>query len=121
LYRDLKGELDALRGDYREIRELLEGSDRGVSWVRAVEVETEGDDIENGIRTFPISAASEAADVSSGADDELLTIGASLGEIERLAIERTLAAVDGNRRRAAEILGIGERTLYRKIKKYGLS
>ena len=27
----------------------------------------------------------------------------------------------GNRQQAAEILGIGERTLYRKIKEYGLS
>ena len=29
--------------------------------------------------------------------------------------------VDGNREQAANILGIGERTLYRKIKEYGLT
>ena len=29
--------------------------------------------------------------------------------------------VGGNREQAAEILGIGQRTLYRKIKDYGLS
>ena len=28
--------------------------------------------------------------------------------------------VNGNRQQAAKILGIGERTLYRKIKEYGL-
>ena len=36
------------------------------------------------------------------------------------AIEAALREHRGNRRRAAEILGIGERTLYRKIKAYRL-
>jgi DNA-binding NtrC family response regulator len=40
--------------------------------------------------------------------------------MERQAIRAALASVDGNRRRAAELLGIGERTLYRKISKYDL-
>jgi len=31
-----------------------------------------------------------------------------------------LAATRGNRRKAAETLGIGERTLYRKLKEYHL-
>ncbi|MBF5043054.1 sigma-54-dependent Fis family transcriptional regulator [Aggregicoccus sp. 17bor-14] len=44
----------------------------------------------------------------------------SLAELEREAIARALAAVGGNRRRAAELLGIGERTLYDKLKRYGL-
>jgi two-component system, NtrC family, response regulator AtoC len=43
-----------------------------------------------------------------------------LVDLERDAILRALAAVDGNRRRAAELLGIGERTLYDKLKKYGI-
>jgi two-component system response regulator FlrC len=43
-----------------------------------------------------------------------------LVELEREAILAALAAVDGNRRRAAELLGIGERTLYDKLKKYGV-
>jgi DNA-binding NtrC family response regulator len=33
-------------------------------------------------------------------------------------IEAALKETRGNRRRAAELLGIGERTLYRKIKEY---
>jgi two-component system response regulator FlrC len=41
-------------------------------------------------------------------------------ELERVAIERALAATGGNRRRAAERLGIGLRTLYEKLKRYGL-
>ncbi|MEW6250659.1 MAG: sigma-54 dependent transcriptional regulator [Planctomycetota bacterium] len=47
-------------------------------------------------------------------------VGLTMSQIERMAIERTLAATHGNREQAAKILGIGTRTLYRKIKEYGL-
>lgn len=46
--------------------------------------------------------------------------GFSLNEIEKQAIVQTLAKTEGNREQAAKILGIGERTLYRKIKEYNL-
>ena len=46
--------------------------------------------------------------------------GGTLAELEREAIARALAEVDGNRRRAAERLGIGLRTLYEKLKRYDL-
>ncbi len=46
--------------------------------------------------------------------------GQPLEEVERLHIARTLELVDGNREKAAELLGIGERTLYRKIEKCNL-
>ena len=46
--------------------------------------------------------------------------GVSLGELEKQAIAETLAKTQGNREQAAKILGIGERTLYRKIKEYNL-
>jgi two-component system response regulator HydG len=46
--------------------------------------------------------------------------GTTIEEMERVLIRDTLAAMDGNRARAAEALGISERTLYRKIKAFGL-
>ena len=46
--------------------------------------------------------------------------GHSLAEVERALIEANLRLVEGNRQKAAKILGMGERTLYRKIKEYGL-
>ncbi len=46
--------------------------------------------------------------------------GKSLSDIEREAIESTLNMVGGNREKASKILKIGERTLYRKIKEFGL-
>ena len=47
-------------------------------------------------------------------------VGKPLEEIERLFIAQTLQSTGGNREDAARMLGIGERTLYRKIKGYGL-
>lgn len=46
--------------------------------------------------------------------------GMSLGEIEKQAIIDTLNKTGNNREQAAKLLGIGERTLYRKIKEYNL-
>jgi two-component system response regulator HydG len=47
--------------------------------------------------------------------------GRSLDEVERDLIAANLELAGGNREKAAHILGIGERTLYRKLKAYGLS
>lgn len=46
--------------------------------------------------------------------------GNSLENVEIDTIKRALERTGGNRRQAASILGISERTLYRKIKEYGL-
>ena len=43
-------------------------------------------------------------------------VGLTLAEVERLLILATLTSVNGNRKEAARILNMGERTLYRKIK-----
>lgn len=46
--------------------------------------------------------------------------GVGLDRLEKEAIRQTLAMTDGNREQTAKMLGIGERTLYRKLKEYGL-
>jgi len=42
-----------------------------------------------------------------------------MAEIEREAILKTLEFTNGHRARAAKLLGIGLRTLQRKLKEYG--
>jgi DNA-binding NtrC family response regulator len=44
----------------------------------------------------------------------------NLAALERAAIQEALRLTGGNRREASRALGISERTLYRKIKEYGL-
>ncbi len=75
-----------------------------------------------------IAGADAGFDVAGiGARDEspppnVVTVlpGTKMSEVERSVIEATLKETRGNRRRAADLLGIGERTLYRKIKEYRL-
>ncbi|MGI9519923.1 MAG: sigma-54-dependent transcriptional regulator [Pirellulaceae bacterium] len=58
---------------------------------------------------------------TSGADGSSHLIGRSLEEIERWAYENTLKLTGGNREETARILGVSERTLYRKIIQFGLN
>ncbi len=65
----------------------------------------------------------EPDEEEGGEDEESVVVyrpGMTMEDLEREAIVAALEEVDGNRRKAAERLGIGERTLYRKIRKYDL-
>ena len=57
------------------------------------------------------------ARLAAGADT---LIGRPLEEVEKYYIQRALEVTNGKREEAANLLGIGERTLYRKIKEYDL-
>ncbi|MGE4285499.1 MAG: sigma-54-dependent transcriptional regulator [Phycisphaerae bacterium] len=85
--------------------------------VRAMVVMSDGEmielsDIPNDINALPQLTAGPQPEASLG--------GQPLAELERQAILETLELTGGNREKAAKILGIGERTLYRKIKEYGV-
>jgi transcriptional regulator with PAS, ATPase and Fis domain len=65
------------------------------------------------------------AEIQPGAGAEQIggmnnLVGISIEAAEKELIRNTLKMVDGNREQAAKILHIGERTLYRKIREYGL-
>ena len=78
------------------------------------------------VRSAPVAsaeAAPEALAASSVAAPEepasvATFVGKTMAEIEREAILTALQVTGGNRRRAAEALGIGLRTLQRKLKEY---
>ncbi|MDE6630454.1 MAG: sigma-54 dependent transcriptional regulator [Bacteroidales bacterium] len=64
-------------------------------------------------------APSEAVEIIN--TPEVVSEDLSLGKGERTLIEKALEKNHGNRRKAAAELGISERTIYRKIKEYGIS
>ena len=92
-------------GNVREMKNVIEAT--------ACEIETgriEAEDLPEQIR-----GTRELATISAGG-----LVGLTMDEVERMMIERTLKATDGNRDAAAKMLNIGTRTLYRKIKEYDL-
>ena len=85
--------------------------------------------LRNCIRTMVVMCDHDKLDVADIPPDiaqrPQLTAGRekqdlTLSELEKQAIIDTLARTGNNRQIAAKILGIGERTLYRKIKEYNL-
>ena len=62
--------------------------------------------------------ALEARETAPPPNVVTVTPGTTMAAVERAVIEAALRETGGNRRRAAELLGIGERTLYRKINEY---
>ncbi|MGV3708766.1 MAG: sigma 54-interacting transcriptional regulator [Gemmatimonas sp.] len=69
-------------------------------------------------QSSPYVRGIEVPDVTPPVSTISITPGTTLAEIERRAIEAALRDTGGNRRKAAELLGIGERTMYRKIREY---
>jgi two-component system response regulator HydG len=96
-------------GNVRELRNVVESM---------IVVDSDGtldlDDLTEDLQAASTSAPAAAR--SSGAD---FLIGKPLDEVERYYITENLKLTGGNREEAARVLGIGERTLYRKLKEYG--
>jgi two-component system response regulator HydG len=68
-----------------------------------------------------LEPAAAVATVTDGHVGLAALVGRPLEEVERIFITETLKLTGGNREQAADLLKIGERTLYRKIKEYQLS
>jgi len=87
-------------------------------------------ELKNCVESMIVVTKGDALDISdipdhvTGDEEEPSEIsalsGITLQEAERQLIKNTLALTNGNRTEAAKMLGIGERTLYRKINEYCL-
>jgi two-component system response regulator HydG len=100
-------------GNVRELRNTIESM---------VVVDFDGvldvDDLPPEFVGPPVAEAAGGGQQAAGGISSL--IGQPLEAIEKMCITETLKFTGGNREQAAEMLGIGERTLYRKIKEYQL-
>ena len=95
-------------GNVRELRNVLE---------RAVILAGHGEILPAHLPRF-IVRDSEAVPPSATLDAITLPVGCTVNQAERTLIEATLHHTDGNRTRAAAILGISIKTLFNKLKEY---
>ena len=103
-----RGVMDALRtynwpGNVRELRNCIEGM---VAFARPGAV--------LGVSDLPPHLREQ----EPSADGLHLRVGMTMEDVEKAMIEKTLQSTGHNKEKTAEILGIGLRTLYRKIKEY---
>jgi two-component system response regulator HydG len=100
-------------GNIRQLRNTIEGM---------LALDTDGhldvDDLPEEIAPLAVQEGNGAVSAATSGADAL--IGRSMDEVEAYYIARALELTNGKREEAAKMLGIGERTLYRKIKQYDL-
>ena len=109
-------------GNVRQLLNVIEGM---IVLARGERLELE--DVPDEIRNFgptPIAlltSDTQTTQDSSGNATVEISAGMSIAQTEQQLIRKTLEFTNGNREQAAKILGIGARTLYRKLKEYNLS
>lgn len=94
----------AWRGNVRELENVIE---RAVLLTKETTISPGSLALKNELPLLPSSA-------------KAIALQQAVEETERKTIAQALLVTNGNRTRAAEILGIGRRTLYSKLEEYGL-
>jgi len=104
-----------LKLQLEELRRRIEA--RPAERVEVIEVGTR----DSGLGTRTIEASVDPLAPSPESPTPVIyRAGMTMSDVERAAIDAALRDTHGNRRKAAETLGIGERTLYRKLKEYAI-
>lgn len=118
---DLRRDVSSLRKQLDEARQL-NGASGFASPNAITQVETVSDfparmDKTSSIRPVIPHHATEDAIVEEINEPETL----NLNDLGRQMLEKALERNNGNRKKAAQELGISDRTLYRRLKQYGLN
>ena len=119
---ELRGNVSDLRRDLNNVRKQLEET-RALNGAQGFEPLPEEHHNTMPIprkhtlsETSPSNGLVEFADTEEISEPEIL----NLSDVGRQMVEKALERNNGNRKKAAQELGISDRTLYRRIKQYGL-
>ena len=119
---ELRGNVSDLRRDMNSLRKQLDDA-RGLNGAVGFQHPIQAVDV-SGVAVTPVSGSAgmasqvplEEAEAEEIKEPESL----NLTDLSRQMLEKALERNGGNRKRAAQELGISDRTLYRRLKQYGL-
>jgi DNA-binding NtrC family response regulator len=118
---ELKLQIEELRSRVNQAGVFQPGEGGwGVQPAESRVIASNGREVQPVVEKSMVANAIEPRSVDVKPADVVIAPGMTMAEIERAAITSALAATRGNRRKAAEMLGIGERTMYRKLRDYGI-
>lgn len=100
-------------GNIRELKNVVQGM-----LVMDADGRLDVDDLPDEIA--PLGATVDDGDLGGGRTGADQLIGKPLEQVEKYYIERALEITQGKREEASQMLGIGERTLYRKLREYDI-
>lgn len=123
---ELRGNISDLRHDLNSVRKQLDDARQldDAAKIRTQYIEPNGTvpALQRQPQTYTPSAEEAVAEEIKSEPETVKTEPESLNldAIERQMVEKVLERNGGNRKKAAKELGISDRTLYRRIKQYGL-
>ena len=121
---ELRGNITDLRRDMMNLRKQLDESrnlQEAASSLQTSIISTGKTNVPMvSPRKSPIATYTPSAEDAEAEEIETETESLNLNDLGRQMVEKALERNDGSRKKAARELGISDRTLYRRIKQYGL-
>ena len=113
---DLRRDMTSLRKQLDEARQLSGTAAYNSNFIAAENAQTPTLAPSASVQAYTPTSAEEAEAEEIKGEPESL----NLSDLGRQMVEKALERNGGNRKKAAQELGISDRTLYRRIKQYGL-
>lgn len=121
---ELRGNITDLRRDMMNLRKQLDESrnlQEAASSLQTSIISTGKTNVPMvSPRKSPIATYTTSAEDAEAEEIETEPESLNLNDLGRQMVEKALERNDGSRKKAAQELGISDRTLYRRIKQYGL-
>ena len=121
---ELRGNITDLRRDMMNLRKQLDESrnlQEAASSLQPSTISTGKTNVPMvSPRKSPIATYTPSAEDAEAEEIETEPESLNLNDLGRQMVEKALERNDGSRKKAAQELGISDRTLYRRIKQYGL-